>query len=567
MKILIVDDSPEQIILLSHALKLEGYEVVTACNGEEAVTAYRAEQPNLVIMDVVMPVMDGYAATAAIRLIDAARPGQWVPIIFLSGQTDVAERARGLEVGGDDYLDKPVNLAMLAQKINALRRIADMQDKITRYANELQAHAEQTQAEQQLAHHLLSNIIKREKTESEHIKMMVVPAAAHFSGDVVLAARAPSNELNILLADATGHGLAAAIGVLPVIESFYSMTNKGYSGESIAREMNRKVKCLLPIERFIAIALISIDYINCTVRVWNGGLPEVYFVTDSGIVKRIWKSAYPALGILSDADFDSNPQVYQWNEPGEIVLCSDGLTEAENEQGEAFGTQQLLPILAFPSSSGRFQIIANAVRAHIGAAPQFDDISLVTIRCQQEKLTPARLAVDPPVPWAASANASRWCVELCLSAVEIRHLDALPLMMSCLDQLKIDAAHRGKAFLVLGELYNNALDHGLLHLDSKLKQAPDGFEQFITLRETRLAALSDAYIKISLARYVSEAGDFLRFHIKDSGDGFDYAAMMQRLATDDQLSGRGIGLARQLCTSFQYEGSGNEVIAIYRLDT
>lgn len=563
MKILLAVNVPESLASLGQHLKAQGHAIVTASNGEAALAAYRGECPDLILMDVNMPVMDGYEASAEIRRCD---PTRWVPIIFLSERTDEGERTKGLEAGGDDYLAKPVNLTILSNKVRALRRIADMQNQVSHYARELQANFEQNREERQLARHLLDHIVRQDKAEQDLVNAWVSPAQ-HFSGDVAVSARAPANELHILLADATGHGLSAAISVLPVIESFYSMTEKGFSISSIVRELNRKVKHLLPVDRFISAVLISIDYTNRTVRIWNGGSPEAVFVSDGGTVLRTWKSVHPALGILSDAEFDSNPQVYLWDEPGEIILCSDGLPEAEDSAGIPFSMTRFLSLLSRPYGTGRFKVLADAVQSHIRGAQQRDDISLLAVRCAGEVHWPPTIESTPAVAPPNSNGHSRWRFSLTLGAEEIRHLDTLPLIMNWLDQLQINQEHRGQAFLILGELFNNALDHGLLQLDSGLKQDPDGFEQYIKQRELRLAQLSDASIEIDLERYFLEGSDRLRLRVKDSGPGFDHLTLLKkREAAASQLSGRGIMLVKQLCQSLAYAEKGNDVTAIYSLD-
>lgn len=566
MKILVVDDAPENLFLLNHYLSGQGHQVTSADDGAKALDLYRVTRPDLVILDVMMPVMDGYETSAAIRRFDSEQNRPWIPIIFLSARADDSERTKGFEAGGDDYLTKPVNLSVLENKMRALRRIAIMQDLNARYALELQRNLEQSHAEQELARHLLDHIVRQDEAQLDVVTTWVSPAE-HFSGDVVMTTRSPTNQLNILLADATGHGLAAAIGVLPVIESFYSMSEKGFSIASIGRELNRKVKHLLPIDRFIVAVLISIDYVERTVSVWNGGAPEAVFVSDCGVVKRVWKSTHPALGILSDAEFDSSPQVFQWEAPGEILLCSDGLPEAEDAMGMPFSMTRFLSLLARPYGTGRFKVLTDAVKNHIQSAPQRDDISLISIRCAGEldwlPMIEAVAAAQPD----AFLGQSRWRLSLSLSAEELKYLDTLPLLMGWLDQLKISAAHRGQAFLILGELFNNALDHGILELDSKLKQDPDGFARYIDLREARLAALSHATIEVDLERFTAAGSDRLRLQIRDSGPGFDHAALLrQHEASSAQLSGRGIRLVKQLCLSLDYSEGGKAVCAVYLLD-
>lgn len=563
MKILLADDSPENLLLLSKHFSGLGYETLTAKNGAEAVTAYQDGQPDLVIMDVEMPVMNGYQATARIRHIDHRR---WVPILFLSANTDDNERTKGLEAGGDDYLVKPVNLFLLNNKILALRRVADMQDQVARYARQLQANLEQNRDERLLARYLLDHIIRQDKAEPDLVTSWVSPAQ-HFSGDVVMTARSPGNELNVLLADATGHGLSAAISVIPVIESFYSMTEKGFALASIVRELNRKVKQLLPIDRFVAAAVISIDFTNRTIRVWNGGAPEVFFVSDGGDILRTWQSTHPALGILSDNEFDSVPQFFYWQESGEVVMCSDGLPEAEDSNKIPFSMTQFKRLLGRPYGTGRFNLVKDSLKAHIEGSQQLDDISLVTVRCCMETALAGPVEASNLSQHSANIGHSCWRLNLCLGAEEIKRLDVLPLIMNWLDQLHISGHNRGQAFLVLSELFNNALDHGILKLDSQFKQDPNGFEQYIELREARLTALTEGTVEVEMERLNIEGQDRLSIRVKDSGPGFDFLGMIaKRESAPDQFSGRGIMLVKQLCINLEYIGNGNEASVIFALD-
>lgn len=127
MKILCVDDSETNLILLSAALKKLGHTSVTALNGHDAIEQYQKENPDLIILDVVMEDMDGYEVAKKIRSFPQK---EWVPIIFLSLNMDDESVAKGIEAGGDDYLTKPISEIKLAAKIKAMQRIADMQKKL-----------------------------------------------------------------------------------------------------------------------------------------------------------------------------------------------------------------------------------------------------------------------------------------------------------------------------------------------------------------------------------------------------------------------------------------------------
>ena len=126
MKILVVDDSPTIRAALKALLERMGHTVVEANDGKEALQMYRQNRPGLVLIDVVMPVMDGYESARHMRETSA---DEWVPIIFLSSKEADQDLDRAIEAGGDDYLVKPVSFVVLNAKIRALQRIESMRSK------------------------------------------------------------------------------------------------------------------------------------------------------------------------------------------------------------------------------------------------------------------------------------------------------------------------------------------------------------------------------------------------------------------------------------------------------
>ena len=118
MKILVVDDEALLVKGIRFNLMNEGYEVITGSNGQEAVTAVRDQAPDLVILDVMMPVMDGLTACAKIREFSD------VPIIMLTAKTDDMDKLLGFDHGADDYMTKPFNILELKARIRAMLRRA-----------------------------------------------------------------------------------------------------------------------------------------------------------------------------------------------------------------------------------------------------------------------------------------------------------------------------------------------------------------------------------------------------------------------------------------------------------
>ena len=126
--ILVVDDEPDLVELLQYALEAEGFAVLTAADGVDGLALAEAERPDLVVIDVMMPRMDGIALTAEIRERGALR---LTPILMLTARTDERDEIAGLEAGADDYLPKPVSPKRLVSRVKALLRRVEREDEAT----------------------------------------------------------------------------------------------------------------------------------------------------------------------------------------------------------------------------------------------------------------------------------------------------------------------------------------------------------------------------------------------------------------------------------------------------
>jgi len=136
MKILLAEDSKTNQILIRAYIEEAGHEIVIVNDGQQAVEQFNNQRPDLVLMDIIMPIKDGIEAAKEIREI-GEREGDWVPIIFLSGMTESKDIVRAIDAGGDDYLTKPVEAVVLNAKLRAMQRISEMRQQLQQANREL----------------------------------------------------------------------------------------------------------------------------------------------------------------------------------------------------------------------------------------------------------------------------------------------------------------------------------------------------------------------------------------------------------------------------------------------
>ncbi len=556
-KALIVDDEKTNRLILKSLLVKQGYQTIEAVNGQEAVDMFKRENPSIIFMDVMMPVLDGYEAT---RQIKAASTNRFVPVIFLTAMSDEEALAQCIEAGGDDFLVKPYDKLILQSKIRSMQRIAALN-------REVQGMYSMIHREQEIAESVFINAIQSSNIENPYIKQVVRPAGI-FSGDMVLSAYSPSRDLFFLTGDFTGHGLLAALGAMPVSEVFRAMTTKGFSPEEILSGINKKLKSMLPVGMFFGAQLVVVNHDLEHVRVFNAGMPDVVIVdaTDNRIKQRLASTGLP-LGV--DAGFDPK-EIVQYapiSYGDKILMYSDGLTEARNAKDQEFGSERLFEAIANAPRDQIFdQVFRDLDRFCGDITTQADDVTLVEITCVHDVLPELETHEYIKPPTHLLSDRGEWKLSLRFNGARLRETNPVPVLVSYLMEMEALEAERQSLFTVMTELYVNALDHGVLGLDSTLKADPEGFQTYFQTRETRLANLDSGYVIFNLSVEQESTRRSVLLRIEDSGKGFDYANHSTQMR-DTALAGRGIILIQDLCESLEYHGKGNIAIARFSWNT
>lgn len=555
MKILLVDDVSTNRKLLRWMLEESDHDIIEASNGEEGLALFHTEQPDLILLDIVMPGVNGYEVA---RIIKQYAGESYIPIIFITAINDDDALTKCLACGGDDFLLKPFNEAILKAKINAHARIQDLNNQVNQKNKALLYHQSLIQREHEIIEHVFKSALSENFYGSGLVNYYLSPMSK-FNGDVFLIAPSPSGGIYLILGDFTGHGLSAAIGALPLSRTFFTMARKGLAIGDIAQEMNALIIALLPDYMFCAATLLELNANGDEVILWCGGLPGAVVVSPDGELERTLDSMHPPLGVLDNSQFERDVYTLKLKTGSRIYLHSDGITESKNAQGQMLGTNHFHAMIcesAVNQPHERVSYITDKLFDYSDKNAQNDDISLIEIICKPASYTmPERASPSQHVP--------PWKIRFNIEPEHMRYGNPPADILAMISPTTGLSGHKDILHTIITELYVNALEHGILLLSSSLKNSEDGFIAFQREKEKRLNGLVDGSIQVMISQEKRNDNDVVKIWIHDSGPGFDFNLVFASL-DDDRCYGRGLMLVKALCNDeIFFKDKGSTVEAYY----
>jgi CheY-like chemotaxis protein len=378
---LVVDDDATGRAFLRALLRRAGYHVEVATSGEEALQMFTPGAFEVVFMDIRMPGLDGIETT---RRLKATAGEVFTPVIFVTGAGDEQSLVRAIQAGGDDFLAKPVTADVLLAKLGAMERIRVVHERT-------RSLYQRVMEDQHLALEVFDRSVAARSFASPAVKSRIIPAEV-FSGDVVLTARSPLGRLHVLVGDFTGHGLAAALGAMPLADTFRVAVGEELALPAILERLNRNAADALPRGHFLALAMIVIDNLAGMVSLANCSLPPILLCGSSGVRARFESTSFP-LGIVDDANFEDVPRVLSFEARDRVVVATDGASEAVNPAGEAFGEARFELLLAdlCQGDDSAPDVIGAALDQFRGGTPFADDVTVVEVACAEAGVTPAAI--------------------------------------------------------------------------------------------------------------------------------------------------------------------------------
>jgi response regulator of citrate/malate metabolism len=545
MRVLIVEDDPLFAEILEVFLEDKGCKTIVADHIQAAKDQLLVSPFDFILLDNHLPDGDGINFVPYIRELPYK-----VPVMMITAEDNQIVMSEAFEKGADDFLIKPISVDLLWQKIQRCRGLYDKENEIIQKTLRLEKLINQQEQEEHLARYVYEHVAASLASETECVDNYI-QSSSSFNGDVFICDTAPNGNRFVILADATGHGLAAAISILPLVATIRAMIRKGLSLAHIVHEANKKLYKELPDDKFVCLIGVEINFHKQNLYLFNGGMPDVLSLrTDKSLEH--YQSKSMALGILAPEDFDPGITTLDTGPIRNLFFFSDGLIEQPNPLGDPFGMDRLIDILTrYDSQEPLVSRVVNEFTVFNELAELLDDLSMCDL--QVEALMDKHLYDNAKkVPVGSSGKIT--------ATIDIEGgLIAATDIVGCLDSVmkSVDMVGdlRQKAFTVFAELISNGVDHGILDLDSKLKNDFAGFAEYIELKEERLANIPDKE-KLSMEfAFTPETGE-IDFTILDSGDGFDMNK--EKDVGDDALSGRGLDLINKLCKNVEVIAPGNQ---------
>ncbi|HEY3311802.1 MAG TPA: SpoIIE family protein phosphatase [Anaerolineales bacterium] len=384
-KILIVDDEPFNVDYLEQELEDSHYEIISAGNGQEALEKVRSESPDLILLDIMMPVMDGFEVLSRLKPNPSTRD---IPVIVISANSDVRSMVKGIQLGAEDYLPKPFEPVLLHARISSSlekKRLRDLQ----------QLYLKSLERELDIAREIQKGFLPSELPRVVGWEIAAYfKAAREVAGDFYDAFPLPDGNLVCVVGDVCDKGVGAAL-FMTLFRSLIRVTSTTelFSGEN-------KTNTLTPTERLNHVITFTNNYLNDThgdaymfatifigiLNTRDGTLTyvncgnEPALVLGKGNTVTTLPPTGPVVGIIPDASYSVKEIILEENDL--FLAFTDGIPDCKNAGNDFFGTQRLIDTLHGRNISPLALVdkVEEQLHQFIGTADQFDDITLLAIK-------------------------------------------------------------------------------------------------------------------------------------------------------------------------------------------
>ena len=381
-KILVVDDVPRNVRLLELSLKAEGYRVVAAYNGQEALEKVEIEQPDLILLDVMMPGMDGYEVCRKLR---RNRRTRVLPIVMITAyQKGVENKIKALDAGADDFISKPFDRYEVLARVRSLLRVKRLHDELLR-ANE------RLEDELIMAREVQQAFMPQEYPDilSLEFSHKYIPTFA-VGGDFFDVKELSPGVVEVFVSDVMGHGPQAAM-ITGIIKTLLTQLSSRLAGPGyLLSQMNERFHSLMAsggLAIFVTAFCMIIDTLSNRYTYSNAGHPAPFLLygESDGLSPRsrmeeLMSEPGPALGMVPNTFYENHERGLKSGDM--LFFFTDGLQELMDRDSVQFGAEELqraiLNNMHLPPHTF-VEAIMSAADAYSDGLSNFDDITLLAI--------------------------------------------------------------------------------------------------------------------------------------------------------------------------------------------
>lgn len=369
--ILLVDDQPTNLRMLLETLRSLGCKLLAATNGETALSIAQKTLPDMILLDIMMPGIDGFEVCRRLK----ADPATWkIPVIFLSSLEGTEDKVRGLKLGAVDYVTKPFQPEEVIARVNTHLTI----HKLNR---EVQKHRDELEHELKTVSQLQRNLLPERLPQLDGLKLAVHYETSRYAGgDYYDVAELPNGRLAILVADAEGHSAPATVMMAMTCVLFRSCLNCNHEPDQMISFINENL-CNVNKESFVSAIYSVYDTRTRIMRIARAGHPNPMFYRS--LQKTAGEIRCEGVSVMGWDPYPEVPVTEIKMEPGDrILFYTDGVTERFSEQDDLYGESRLLKQFEISEGDDPRHILVEImgdVERFAGNRPADDDQAMLLI--------------------------------------------------------------------------------------------------------------------------------------------------------------------------------------------
>lgn len=383
--ILIVDDEPFNVDYLEQELEEADHETSVAVNGQEALDEVQRYAPDLILLDIMMPVMDGFEVLSRLKANATTRD---IPVIVISAQNDLRSVVRGIQLGAEDYLPKPFEPTLLHARISSSlekKRLRDLE----------QLYLKGLQRELEIGREIQLGFLPSELPQVAGWDIAAYFKATHeVAGDFYDAFLLPDGNLAVVVGDVCGKGVGAALFMTlfrSLVRATATSNISGSEKDPVTLSLSDRLHHVISFTNKYLVeihgdanmfATMFIGFINLQIGMLsyiNAGNEPPLLLGREGTVTALEPSG-PLVGVIPGATFAIKEIALQNNDL--LLIFTDGVPDACNSANDSWGRECLLKVLKEGATTPAWLLarIEDQLRQFIGTADQFDDITLLAVK-------------------------------------------------------------------------------------------------------------------------------------------------------------------------------------------